>query len=52
MIRDPQHRLDFIEIAVLPDRDAYLEKSVPVATAQLTRAAVRLAALLNRIAWR
>jgi len=51
-VRGPTHRLEFIEIALLPDRDGYLEKSAPLATVQLTRAAVRLAALLNRIAWR
>jgi hypothetical protein len=51
-VRGPQHRLEFIEIGLLPDRDGYLEKNVPVATAQLTRAAVRLAGLVNQIAWR
>jgi hypothetical protein len=50
--RDPQGRLEFIAIGFLPDRDTYLDASVPVASDQLTKAAVRLAALLNRIAWR
>jgi hypothetical protein len=51
VILNPHHELEAIEIRLLPDRDGYLDKSAAVATAQLTRAAVRLSALLNRIAW-
>jgi hypothetical protein len=50
-VRDPQRRLEFIEIQLLPERDGYLEKNAPLATLQLTKAAVHLAALLNRITW-
>ena len=39
--------LEFIEIGQEPDRDAYLGKNTPVATRQLTRAGVRLAAPTN-----
>ena len=52
VILNDHHELEAIEIRLLPDRDGYLDKNAPVATAQLAKAAVRLAALLNRIAWR
>jgi len=49
--RDPYGTLLRIEIRQRPDRDAYLDRHADAAARQLTKAAGRLAALLDRIKW-
>jgi hypothetical protein len=46
---DGPHDLAAIAITLVPDRESYLDRHASTATLQLARAAVRLAALLDRL---